>query len=742
MKQRRWLRPVLVVAMIAAWLAISAVGGSTFGKLGSVQENENSAFLPSSAESTRAAAQHRGFVESDAVPGIFVIDGAGAADVAALTRWADAATALSLVHDADAHTGAVSVGDVLASPPVVIPAQDNQAVMVLFTIDAERFAQTLDGRTVGEALVQAIRADWAVNGTGQDAYFTGAAGLVTDLVGAFAGIDGILLLVAMAVVLVILLVVYRSPVLPLLVLATAGIALTAAVIVVYALARAGHLTLNGQAQGIMFILVVGATTDYALLLVARYREELMHHRWPYEALAVAWRRSLAPIAASAGTVMLALTVLLLSDLRSNSSLGPVGAIGIASALLAALTLLPALLLLGGRHARGVFWPARPHYLGDQADDATATHALEARSGLWGRISRAVDARPRLVWIGSVAVLAVMAAGLTGLHADGVGERDVFLNTTESVTGFDVLEAHFDAGSTSPVRVFVDASDADAALAAVRTVAGVERAQLLTAASRDPGGGQATDAGSGEPMVVNGRVEIDVVTATASSTRASQDVVVQVREAVRDVTSDAVVGGRAAEALDTRLTTDRDIRVIFPVILAVIVVVLALLLRSLVAPVVIVAANIVSFAAALGASTVAFGAIFHFPGMDPTVPLLAFVFLVALGVDYSIFLMSRAREEALSHGTRTGVRRALAVTGGVITSAGIVLAATFAALGVLPLMFLAQIAVIVAFGVLVDTFIVRSLLVPGLIADLGRRSWWPWWGRFPQAELPVENASTR
>lgn len=722
MKRRTWWRPVLVLVMIVVWMGIGGAGGQTFGVLSSVQENENSAFLPSSAESTKAAEAHAQFVPSDAVPGLFVIDGAGADQAAAVQSFVDAAVAAPLEGDEQGRT----VGDILASDPQVLPSQDGQATLVVFNVKASSFGETAGEATLGELFALSVRTTWAEQDLNADGYLTGAIGLVADLVEAFSGIDGILLLVALLVVLVILLIVYRSPVLPFLVLITSMIALSAAIVLVYAMAKADVITLNGQSQGIMFILVVGATTDYALLLVARYREELLHRRSPYDAMRQAWRRSVAAIAASAGTVIAGLLVLLLSDLKSNSSLGPAGAIGIAAAFLAALTLLPALLLIGGKHARGVFWPARPRYLGDDDDDATTVEAVEARSGVWGRISRGVDARPRRVWIGAGALLVVMAAGLTQLEANGIGDRDVFLSKTESVEGFAVLEEHFAVGATAPVRIVVNQEDAEAVLTAVKGVTGVEDAYVLTPAVAQgaPGG-----AVPGDPIVVDGRVEINAVTQASSTARAAQDVVAQIRETVHPVAEGALVGGSAAESLDTRLTTGRDIKVIIPVILVVIFAVLALLLRALVAPAIIVLANILSFGAALGVSAPVFDYIFGFPGMDPGTPLLGFVFLVALGVDYSIFLMSRAREESLVHGTSQGVRRALAVTGGVITSAGIVLAATFAALGVLPLIFLAQIAFIVGFGVLIDTFVVRSLLVPGLIADIGRASWWPWAGPF-------------
>ncbi len=708
--------------MIVVWMGIGGAGGQTFGVLSSVQENENSAFLPSSAESTKAAEAHAQFVPSDAVPGLFVIDGAGPDQMAAVQSFVDAAVAAPLEGDEQGRT----VGDILASDPHVVPSQDGQATLVVFDVTASLVGQASGEATLGELFAQSVRTTWARQDINADGYLTGAVGLVADLVEAFSGVDGILLLVALLVVLVILLIVYRSPVLPFLVLVTSMIALSGAIVLVYAMAKADVITLNGQSQGIMFILVVGATTDYALLLVARYREELLHRRSPYDAMREAWRRSISAIAASAGTVIAGLLVLLLSDLKSNASLGPAGAIGIAAAFLTALTLLPALLLIGGKHARGVFWPARPRYLGDDDDDATTIEAVEARSGVWGRVSRAVDARPRRVWIGAGALLVVMAAGLTQLEANGIGDRDVFLTKTESVEGFTVLEDHFAAGATAPVRLIVNQQDADAVLAAVKGVAGVEDAYLLT-----PAVAQGAPGGTvpGDPIVVDGRVEINAVTQASSTARAAQDVVAQIRATVHPQSEGALVGGSAAESLDTRLTTDRDIKIIVPVILVVIFVVLALLLRALVAPAIIVLANILSFGAALGVSALVFDDIFGFPGMDPGTPLLGFVFLVAWGVDYSIFLMSRAREESLVHGTSQGVRRALAVTGGVITSAGIVLAATFAALGVLPLIFLAQIAFIVGSGVLIDTFVVRSLLVPGLISDIGRASWWPWAGSF-------------
>ncbi|MDN4482184.1 MMPL family transporter [Demequina lignilytica] len=720
--KRPWVRPIAVVLIIVAWLAIGGSGGQTFGKLSEVQENDSAAFLPSSAESTEAAAAHAEFAPTDSVPALLVVEGSPA-DLATVQGFIDSVLAVPLEGDPDGRT----VGDVtLTGPqgqgPTAVPSEDGEAILASFAVDAEVFDEAAGEETIGQLYVDTLRGAWEEADTGLTGYVTGPAGLVADLVEAFGGIDGILLLVALGVVLIILLIVYRSPVLPFLVLATSMLALTGAIIAVYAMASADVITLNGQSQGIMFILVVGATTDYALLLVARYREELLRVRSPYAALGRAWRRSLEPIAASAGTVVLGLLVLLLSDLKSNAALGPAGAIGIAASFLAALTLLPALLLIGGKHARGVFWPAMPRYRGDDNHEAEETiEAVEARAGVWGRVSRFVDARPRVVWASAALGLVVLAAFVPTFKSGGLGERDIFTAETESVSGFEFLEQHFDAGATSPIRVITPEDSAEDVLAAVAAVDGVSAAYLLTpaVAAGAPAGAVPED-----PIIIDGRVEVNAVTQVSASSAEALEIVADVREAAHAVDADALVGGQAAESLDTRLTSERDLVIILPTILVVILIVLMLLLRSILAPVLIILANVLSFAATMGLSAIVFNHVLGFPGTDPSVPLLGFVFLVALGVDYSIFLMSRAREESLEHGARQGVRRALAVTGGVITSAGIVLAATFAALGVIPLIFLAQIAFIVAAGVLIDTFVVRSLLVPGLIGDIGRRAWWP------------------
>jgi RND superfamily putative drug exporter len=470
------------------------------------------------------------------------------------------------------------------------------------------------------------------------------------------------------------------------------------VLVVYQLAAAEVIALSGQTQGILFILVVGAATDYALLLVARYREELRRHRSTWTAMRVAYRASVEPILASAGTVALGLLCLLLSGLNSNRGLGPVAAIGIGASVLAALTFLPAALLLTGR---GAFWPFRPRVVADTTDDE--------RRGLWNRVADAVARRPRAIWVGTALVLLAGVALVPQLRASGVAQSDFFVDgsAVESVRGQEVLGRHFPGGTGAPAVVIVAAGAEDAVTTAATGVDGVSEVR------------RASD------RVVDGRVELNAVLDDAPDSEAAVATVAQLREVLRAVPgADPLVGGITATQLDTQETAQRDLLVVIPAVLLVVFAVLALLLRALLAPLLLIATVVLSFGATLGVGAVVFNDVLDLPGADPSVPLFAFVFLVALGVDYNIFLMSRVREEALRHGTREGVRRGLAVTGGVITSAGVVLAATFAALAVIPILFLLQIAILVAFGVLLDTLIVRSLLVPALSTDIGRRIWWP------------------
>ncbi len=715
------LRGLAVLGVIVAWLAIGGVGGMSIGRLSEVQENDTASFLPRSAESTRAAELSAGFRQTTTLPALVVVEGEGTLSAADLGRVQSFAASLSTL-DVDG----TPLGDLVTTPVVAFPSKDGQAALVSLSLDSPKaLAQVGDERVVN-LVVAEVRAAAAEQLGGLKVYVTGPAGSIADIVTAFGGIDGVLLLVALAAVFVILVLVYRSPSLPFTVLFTALFALSGAALVVFQLAKAGVLVLNGQSQGILFILVVGAATDYSLLLVSRYREELRRVHAPHLAMRRAWRAALEPIVASAGTVIAGLLCLLLSDLSSNRSLGPVAAIGVAAAVVAALTLLPALLLVGGRRARFIFWPRMPRPV---HDEDTGVHVeesldeLEARSGIWGRVSGLLGRHPRRVWAVTAIALLAAAAWLPTLRATGTGESDVFLSQVDSVTGGEILAAHFDAGGTQPITVLAPEADLQTVVSTLTQVDGVVSAAAVTAGQGGPSTGLPA-----APLVVDGRVLVEAVTQVAAESQAATEVVTAVRTAVHPVVPQALVGGAAAQRLDTQQTSERDLRVIVPAVLLVILVLLMLLLRAVVAPVLIVLANLLSFAATLGIAALVFNHVFGFPGADATVPLYAFVFLVALGIDYSIFLMTRVREESLLHGTREGVRRGVAVTGGVITSAGVVLAATFGALAVLPLLFLVQIAFLVALGVLIDTLVVRTLLVPGLIHDLGARAWWPWRSR--------------
>lgn len=721
------LRGLIIVAVLAIWLGIGAVGGQAQGKLSSVQTNDAAASLPTSAESTQVGEVSSDFVDTESLPALVVLETSDGEpltpeQIAAVDTLAQDIPGLAVPG---AGTGdPQTLADVLTAPPVVVPSEDGLALLVTVPIDASLAGDSLaDGESLTPTVVETVREALVepLEAAGLDAWVTGPAGFVADLVVAFGGIDTVLLLVALVAVLLILAVVYRSPILPFMVILTAVFALSLAGLVVYYLADAGTLVLNGQAQGILSILVVGAAVDYSLLVVARYREELKHVQSPASAMRRSLRACFEPILASAGTVIAGLLCLLLSDLASNRSLGPVAAIGIVSAFLAALTFLPALLLMGGKRSRGVFWPVRPAFVEGSADAAVDASATVATTGLWARVAAFVARHDRPVWIVTAVVLAAAAAFVPTLDASGTGEGDVFLTQVDSVDGEEVLVEHFPGASVQPAIVIAPEGDADAVLAAAEGVDGVESASVVTESS---GQGRPGAADAGPPVVVDGSVRIDVVTTDPADTQGAVATVTDLREAVHDASSEAMVGGAAAQRLDTQAAGTRDLQVIVPVVLVVVLLILMLLLRSVLAAVLLMAANVLSFGAALGVSAILFNHVFGFPGADPTVPLYAFCFLVALGVDYTIFLMTRVREETLHHGTRLGVTRGLTVTGSVITSAGIVLAATFAALGIIPLLFLAQLAFIVSFGVLLDTIVVRSLLVPALVHDLGPVVWWP------------------
>jgi len=681
--RRRWL----ALGLFVLWLLVAGFAGPYSGKLADVQTNDNAAFLPKTAESTEVNDLQRRFIDQETTPGIIVWEresGITAADRALATQ---------------------QLAEVRAVPKVVsvtplIPSQDGRALQAVVQLAGT------DGMELTDA-ANAVR-DEVQGSDGLSAYLTGPAGLLADLIAAFEGIDSTLLLVTGAVVIVILLLVYRSPVLWIFPLLSVGFGYALAGGLVYLLANKDVLTLNGQSQGILTVLVFGAGTDYALLIIARFREELRRHEDKYDAMRAALRGAGPAILASGVTVILGLLCLLFSDLSSNKSLGPVAALGIAATMAAMLTLLPALLALAGRRA---FWPFVPRY-GSEATEA---------QGFWGRVARFVGRHARAVAVVVVLVLVGLSLGIGQLRVSGISQSESFTTTQESVTGQQALERHFPAGVGSPAVIIAREAAADQVLSVVKQTPGVSDAAFLSAG----GGGGGEPSGSGAPRVEGGLVQIDATLASAPDSRAADDTVRQLRSAVHAIPgADAKVGGFSAINLDVSDASKRDRVVIIPIVLAAILVVLAVLLRALVAPLLLIVTVVLSFAATLGVCALVFNHVFHFAGADTAFPLFAFVFLVALGIDYNIFLMTRVREETLHIGTRPGVLRGLAVTGGVITSAGVVLAATFSVLGVLPLVFLAEIGFAVAFGVLLDTIVVRSLLVPALVYEVGRPVWWP------------------
>jgi RND superfamily putative drug exporter len=692
-----WLRWLIPVLLVLTWLAVAGVGGPTFGRLSEVSSNDQASFLPASAEATAAQDWQAKFRDSAEVPAVIVIENAEAFTPAQLGEAAGLKAALE----------ALKLGSTVIGP---IPSEDGKAVQFIAPVDSSGELK----EAVKE--LRATVADAAPQG--MQTFVTGPAGLAADLTSAFAGIDGILLLVALGAVFVILLIVYRSLLLPIAVLLTSVFALCAAILLVFGMAKLGWIQLNGQSQGILSILVIGAATDYALLYVARFREALTHTRNRTAAVLTAWKASVEPIVASGATVIIALLCLLFSDLNSNKGLGPVAAAGILCSLFAALTLLPALMALLGRAA---FWPFRPKLVPEDQREPELVTGLEGQKGIWRATGSLVSRRPRTVWIASVLLLLVASTGILQLKANGVPQTDVILTASNAVDGQDALARHFDAGSGSPAVVIADQGKADEVLAKVKAADGVGDAYLLAAGSVPITGAPGTPSA---PDVRDGKVLINATLNYAADSIEAEDMVKALRQDIKDIDSGALVGGVTATALDTNTTAQRDLVIIIPVVLVVILFILMLLLRSVLAPVLLVLSVVLSYGAAMGVSALVFNNLLGFPGADATVPLFGFVFLVALGVDYNIFLMSRVREESLKHGTRPGILRGLGVTGSVITSAGVVLAATFAALSIIPIMFLVQLAFIVAFGVLLDTILVRSLLVPALTYDIGPRIWWP------------------
>ena len=703
---------VLTLAIVA--FLVGGAGGSYQGKLADVQKNENSDYLPGSAEATKVANESAAFLKVESIPGFIVYSrqsGLTDADRATVNRAYGAIKGLAGVDVA-----------AMTAPQF---STDGTAAAIYTPLIAKQNGQSLQGPVLADNEKRIIATAKDQLPAQLTVLPAGSGGLIVAFIDAFSGIDGALLGVALLVIIVILLLVYRSPILWIFPLLSALLALGMSSLVIYELAKHNVLTLTGQSQGILFVLILGAGTDYALLLISRYREELHEYPNRFDAMIKAWRESAPAIVASAATVIVGLLCLSFSELNSNKSLGPVAAIGIACTLFVMMTFLPvALSVIGGRW---VFWPRRPRV--DHATDL-ATH------GLWGRIAATVGRRHRIAWIGALVVLGIFLIGLGSLKTNGMTTAQGFTSKPDAVKGQEIYDAKFDRGAGAPAVITANADKVNEVIDTAAKVPGVaakpgsvcvqiDYTKVAGAGAGSAGGTAACPPAALQVSPINGRLLINADLADSFDSAAAYDTIKRLRAALHAIPgADAKVGGASAATLDVQVASVHDRNLIIPIVLVVILMVLGLLLRALVAPVLLILTVVLSFAAALGVSGFVFTHLFHFAGADQSFPLFAFVFLVALGIDYNIFLMTRVREEALQFGTRTGILRGLAVTGGVITSAGLVLAATFAVLGILPLVFLAEIGFTVAFGVLLDTVLVRSILVPSLATDLGRRIWWP------------------
>ncbi|PRY69951.1 RND superfamily putative drug exporter [Glaciihabitans tibetensis] len=658
---------VLVVTLLAAG-AVFALGSGTDSETGP------GAGLPDSAESVRVSQAQEGLPSADSTSAILVYSNGG-----------DELSApeLTAITAASANLAGLS-SEGFVPPPTV--SDDGSTALVIVPLDVEE-----------DVAIQTERADElrALANTdlpnGLSALLTGPEGFTVDITAVFAGADFTLLLTTVIVVAILLIVTYRSPWLWLVPLIVIGIADGIAGIVATRVAAAIGITLDASTTGILSVLVFGAGTNYALLLIARYRDELRTHEDRRAAMSTALRGAGPAVLASGSTVVLSLLTLLFAQLTGNRALGIACATGIVIAMLFALVVLPAALVLFGR---GLFWPYIPRF--GSADPSA--------KGVWARLGARVARRPLAVAAIGVMILGGLSVGVTQLRT-GLAQTEVFISEPESVRGQNLIAESFAAGSGSPTTVIVNSAFADEAVDVASAVPGVDAATI----------------GESDGTIT----EISVVLAAAAETEEAFDTVRALRADLGALDgADALVGGSDAQALDVSTATLADQNLVIPLILALVFLVLMILLRSLLAPLLLLFTVVASYFASLGLSWVLFRTVFDFPAMDTNVVLLSFLFLVALGVDYNIFLVTRANEEAKLVGTRAGMIRALSATGGVITSAGILLAAVFAVLGVLPLITLTQIGIIVCVGVLLDTLLVRTVIVPALAFISGDGFWWP------------------
>ena len=800
-RRSKWV--VFLVWLVAIFLAF---GTNLPGKFSDAEDNESTSFLPGDAESTEVLAKTEALQGGELAPAVVVYrraKGLTDADRAKIGEdagrlsekrfpavVADGATAASGggsggSSEAPSGGGGAPAGNLpegCAGPTSPVPGQRSDYAPFVGPICSEDgkaaiVTAYLKGDGEADSLldpVQFWRDTVSDPGGGLDVKLTGGAGYAADAIEVFENINGTLLLSAALLVVILLILIYRSPIFFLIPLVAVMFAEIMSRSVGYGISEFG-VTINGQSSSIMSVLVLGAGTDYALLIVARYREELHNFEDRHEAMAAAMRSAGPAVLASSATVIAALLCLTIAKVNGTAGLGPIGAIGVACAAISMLTLLPALLTIYGRRA---FWPFVPHTpewagaheeptggigrrivegsrFGALLPAAAACllfpffllgwvlktvvflvtlgkvripnvvkapvdraifkpyelrrfrheHAADATHGFWARVGNRVAANPMRVLVGSTAVLLVMCAGFAFFSTD-LTTNDSYRTEVESVQGQDILAQSFPAGASVPTDVIVPPDgDVEAVTSALEETEGIEAVSPPVAEGDDG-------------------VLIQATLVPPPYSTDAFDLIEPIRAAASGAAEGTLVGGASAIEFDVREASGWDSTVIPPIVLVVVFLILVLLLRAVVAPLILIGTVILSFLAALGVGYFVFDVLFDFPGSDPSLPLFAFVFLVALGVDYNIFLVARAREEAQKHGTEQGMVRALAVTGGVITSAGIVLAGTFLVLASLPLVFLTEIGFVVAFGVLLDTFLVRSVLVPALIVQTGPAVWWP------------------
>jgi RND superfamily putative drug exporter len=682
-------------AVLGLWLVLVMTLGSFAGKINDVQKNDISAWLPKSADSTKEIVQEQKF-QPPIAPALVVFQHNGGITDADKQKI-DALKA-ELVNPANktakADPARVRFDTVVAEGVVLTPAPNSpDAVMLYVPIDPG----TGGWNKMGD-VVKGIRDVVGTPADGLTMHVTGPAGGAADSMESFKKVDGALTFITLGVVFVILLLAYRSPFLWLMPLLSVFMGLGGAEGAVYLLAKHAGLTVNGWSAFVLPVLAIGAGIDYAMLLIARYREELRNYQDRHEAMAHAVHRAGPAILASSATVAVSMLCLLLAEMNSTKGLGPVSAVAIGFSLLAETFFLPAFLVILGRW---VFWPIKPIH--GSVEPTTA--------GVWSRVGRKIAKRPRMVWVVTSLILAALGLGMTSLKLHPLNGAESFTNKPDSVVGAEVQAKYFPAGYGQPIYITMKQDQREAVTAAIKALPGVDPASVAPP--------------QGLPEFKDGVGLIQATSTAAADSAGGRDTALAVRTAAHNVPgADAHVGGMAAMMADSSSAATRDDKVLIPVILFVVLLILGLLLRAILAPILLIITVVLSFAASLGISALIFHGPLGFGGEDNSFPLIVFVFLVALGVDYNIFLMTRIREESLRGGTRRGALIGLSATGGVITWAGLVLASTFGVLGTLSITFAAELGFAVALGVLLDTLIVRSVLVTALTLDIGQKMWWP------------------